>query len=113
MSNLRPCARSRSIRQHPTFQKLVTGPGAGHPNVPRHFFLRFGLSSAWLPPFSNVAPPISMGTRLPSFLVNSFSNDSNRPLLFCRSILALFLSRQSGGVRSVHHILPASRSSRS
>src|ERR1700676_1242930 len=27
-------------------QKLVTGPGAGHPNVPGHFFLRFGLSSA-------------------------------------------------------------------
>jgi hypothetical protein len=27
-------------------QKLVTGPGAGHPNVPGHSLLRFGLSSA-------------------------------------------------------------------
>jgi hypothetical protein len=26
-------------------KKLVIGPGAGHPGVPRHFFLRFGLSS--------------------------------------------------------------------
>jgi hypothetical protein len=34
---LPPAAFSR----HP----VVTGPGAGHPNVPRHFFLRFGLSS--------------------------------------------------------------------
>jgi hypothetical protein len=24
-------------------KKLVTGPGAGHPNVPQAFFLRFGL----------------------------------------------------------------------
>src|SRR5450631_413776 len=92
--------------------------------VPPLVFARFRLhpladsqikyvGNALVPAIFNVAPPISTGTRLPSLLAYSFSNGSNRPPLRCCSILALFLSRQSGGVRSAHLMRPETSSSRS
>jgi hypothetical protein len=49
MTNIIPCliwdlsANFEALQAVTKDKKLVTGPSAGHPNAPRHFFPRFGL----------------------------------------------------------------------
>ena len=60
-----------------------------------------------------MVPPISTGTRLPSFRTYSFSNGWADPTRFNSATVCESRSRHSGGVRSVRCRRPEARSSRS
>ena len=65
----------------------------------------------WFPLSSNSVPPISTGTRLPSFRKYSFSNGWTIPIVFSSATVRASRSRHSAGVRFVRFRRPEARSS--